>query len=72
MDQGAAGSNKRNGDKRDQIDQEQTDDKIENQITKCQRNWQSRCAMWCNDYNLDHRSWLDYQPWLPTIITNLD
>ena len=37
MDQGAAGSNKRNGDKRDQIDQEQTDDKIENQITKCQK-----------------------------------
>ena len=37
MDQGAAGSNKRNGDKRDQIDQKQTDDKIENQITKCQK-----------------------------------
>ena len=29
MDQGAAGGNKRNGDKRDQIDQKQTDDKIE-------------------------------------------
>ena len=37
MDQGAAGGNKRNGDKRDQIDQKQTDDKIENQITKCQK-----------------------------------
>ena len=48
MDQGAAGGNKRNGDKRDQIDQKQTDGKIENQIAKYQRNWQSRCAMWCN------------------------
>ena len=37
MDQGAAGGNKRNGDKRDQIDQKQTDDKIEHQITKCQQ-----------------------------------
>ena len=37
MDQGAAGGNKRNGDKRDQIDQKKTDDKIENRITKCQK-----------------------------------
>ena len=38
MDQGAAGGNKRNGDKRDQIDQKQTDDKIKNQIKICQKN----------------------------------
>ena len=37
MDQGAAGGNKRNGDKRDQIDQKQTDDKIKNQIKICQK-----------------------------------
>ena len=37
MDQGAAGGNKRNGDKRVQIDQKQTDDKIKNQIKICQK-----------------------------------